>query len=65
MSKEEQRELMEWIERRDDWVAELRDIEEHLQSEEILAICKLLEVDRAHAEKLLGLIDPLLLKIGY
>lgn len=64
MTKEEQRELMEWIERRNDWAAELQDIEEHLGSETDPDIRKLLEDDKAHAEKLLALIGPLLEKIG-
>lgn len=64
MTKKEQRELTVWIERRDDWGAELRDIEEDLESEVDPAIRKLLEDDKAHAEKLFGLIDPLLEKIG-
>lgn len=64
MTKEEQRELTVWIARRDDWAAELQDIEEHLRTETDPAIRKLLEDDKAHAEKLLALIDPLLEKIG-
>lgn len=64
MTTEEQRELTVWIARRDDWAAELQDIKEHLESEEDPAIRKLLEDDKAHAEKLLAVIDPLLEKIG-
>lgn len=64
MTKEEQRELTVWIARRDDWAAELQDIEEHLRTETDPAIRKLLEDDKAHAEKLLARIDPLLEKIG-
>lgn len=64
MTKEEQRELTDWIKRRDDWAAELQDIEAHLESEEDPDIRKLLEDDKAHAEQLLALIGPLLEKIG-
>lgn len=64
MTKEDQRELTVLIERREDWAAELQDTEEHLRLETDPAIRKLLEDDKAHAEKLLALIDPLLEKIG-
>lgn len=64
MTKEDRQELEDWKKRRDDWVTELQDIEEHLRSESDPDIRKLLEDDRVQAEKLLAIIDPLLEKIG-
>lgn len=65
MTKEDRQELEDWKKRRDDWIAELQDIEEHLRSEADPDIRKLLEDDKAQAEKLLAIIDPMLEKIGY
>jgi len=65
MTKEDRQELEDWAKRRDDWITELQDIEEHLRSEADPDIRKLLEDDKVQAEKLLAIIDPLLEKIGY
>lgn len=65
MTKEDLKQLELWTSRRDDWSAELADIEAHLATETDPEMRKLLEDDKARAENLLPVIEDLLEKIGF
>ena len=65
MCKEDVVELEKWQEQRAMWQEELDALSEELETEEDMGIRKLLLDDKAHAEKMLALLDQLLKAIGY
>lgn len=65
MMKEDVAELEKWQDKRDIWAQELVEIDKDLKTEEDEGIRKLLLDDKAHAQKILGLLDRLLEANGY
>ncbi|WP_143064338.1 hypothetical protein [Aliiroseovarius sediminilitoris] len=63
--KEDVVELEKWHDKRDMWAQELVEIDKDLETEEDEGNCKLLLDDKAHAQKILGMINQVLDAIGY
>ncbi|MDQ2092459.1 hypothetical protein [Marimonas arenosa] len=65
MTKEDVAELEKWQQQRAMWQEELDEINKDLETEEDEGIRELLLDEKAHAKKILALLDRLLEAIGY
>lgn len=63
--KEDVAELEKWQDKRDMWAQELVEIDKDLKTEEDEGIRKFLLDDKAHAQKIFGMINQVLDAIGY